>query len=115
MNDTVLGTGLANALWDARQVAEIILSQSDWSPSAFRGYAAKRAERMQSANRAAHIMSRLYAEFDAEARMRRRRAYDLMNRNPAHALFLLVTLAGPDAFPKGPFGDYLAERLLTAA
>jgi len=115
MNDTILGTGLACSLWDARQVAEILLSEPDWSPSAFRGYAAQRAERMRCLKRAASIMSRLYAEFDEDARSRRRRAYNLMNSNPAHTLFLLVALAGPDAFPKGPFGDYLVERLLTAA
>jgi 2-polyprenyl-6-methoxyphenol hydroxylase-like FAD-dependent oxidoreductase len=114
MTDTVLGAGLANSLWDAHQVAEILIDQSDWSPMAFRGYAAKRAERMQYTNCAAHIMSRLHVEFDEEARMRRRHAYDLMNQNPAYALFLLVTLAGPDAFPRGRFGDYLAERLLGA-
>jgi 2-polyprenyl-6-methoxyphenol hydroxylase-like FAD-dependent oxidoreductase len=114
MNDTILGTGLACSLRDARNVAEILLSEPDWSPAAFRGYAAERAGRMRCLRRAAYIMTRLYAEFDEAARMRRRRAYDLMNRNPAHALFLIVSLAGPDAFPAGPFGDYLTERLLAA-
>jgi menaquinone-9 beta-reductase len=114
MTDTILGTGLASSLWDARQVSEILLSEPDWSPGTFGGYAQARAERMRYLSRAASIMARLYVEFDEAARTRRRRAYQLMNANPAHALFLLVTLAGPDAFPKGPFGDYLAERLLAA-
>jgi menaquinone-9 beta-reductase len=115
MHDTILGTGLGSALWDARQVSEVLLGGRDWSPRAFEGYAAARAERLGYLNRAASIMARLYVEFDASARTRRQRAYELMNANPAHALFLLVGLAGPDAFPRGPFGDYLADRLLTAA
>ena len=115
MNDTILGTGLACSLRDARTLAEMLLSERDWSPAALRGYAAERARRMRCLERAAYIMTRLYAEFDETARMRRRRAYDLMNRNPAHSWFLAVTLAGPDVFPDGPFGDYLAERLLATA
>jgi menaquinone-9 beta-reductase len=115
MNDTILGTGLASALWDARQVSEILLGERDWKSGIFRGWADRRYERLQSLNLAADIMARIYAEFDDTARMRRRRAYQLINSNPAHAWFLLVTLAGPDAFPKNPWGEYLAERLLYAA
>jgi menaquinone-9 beta-reductase len=114
MNDTILGTGLGCALWDARQVAGILLSQADWTPAAFAGYAAERAARLRRLRRAAYIMTRLYAEFDPAARTRRQRAYDLMTRNPAHALFLAAALAGPDAIPDGPFVDYLADRLLAA-
>jgi menaquinone-9 beta-reductase len=115
MHDTILGTGLACSLQDARHVSEILLGSKDWSPQAFRGYAAQRAERTRCLNRAAAIMSRLYVEFDDAARERRRNAYQLMEANPAHGLFLLISLAGPEAFPKGPFGDYLSERLLNAA
>jgi 2-polyprenyl-6-methoxyphenol hydroxylase-like FAD-dependent oxidoreductase len=114
-NDSILGTGLACSLWDAHQVAGILLSGHDWSPAAFRGYATERGERMRRLRRAAYIMTRLYAVFDDDARMRRQRANDLMNRNPAHALFMVATLAGPDALPSGPFVDYLADRLLSAA
>jgi len=114
MNDTILGTGLACSLRDGRQIADILLSQRDWSPAAFAGYATDRARRMRHLTRAAHIMTRLYAEFDDTARTRRQRAAELMRRNPAHALFLVAALAGPDAFPPGPFLDYLAERLLAA-
>jgi 2-polyprenyl-6-methoxyphenol hydroxylase-like FAD-dependent oxidoreductase len=115
MHDTILGTGLGSALWDARQVSEVLLGGRDWSARAFAGYAAMRADRLTYLNQAASIMARLYVEFDPVARMRRQRAHELMNSNPAHALFLLVGLAGPDAFPRGPFGGYLAERLLSAA
>ena len=111
-NDTILGTGLGCSLWDAHQVAGVLTSGHDWSPAAFRGYATERAGRMRLLQRAADIMTRLYAVFDDETRASRQRAYDLMNRNPAHALFLVATLAGPDALPSGPFLDYLADRLL---
>jgi 2-polyprenyl-6-methoxyphenol hydroxylase-like FAD-dependent oxidoreductase len=115
MNATILGTGLANSLRDVRQVSEVLLGQSDWSPAAFREYGSTRGARMQVMHRAAHIMTRLYAEFDDAARMRRQRAYELIRQNNAYAIFMYVTLAGPDVFPGGPFGDYLVERLLAAA
>lgn len=115
MHDTILGTGLACALQDARHVSEILLGERDWSPRAFAGYAAYRKDRTLHLNRAADIMSKLYVEFDDTARRRRKRSYELMQQNPAHGLYLLISLAGPESFPKGPFGDYLADRLLYAA
>ena len=70
---------------------------------------------MRTMMQAARVMAQLFVEFDDAAVMRRKRAFELMNSNRSYAMFLHLVLAGPDAFPKGPFGDYLEERLLTTA
>lgn len=115
MNAAILGTGLGNSLRDVSKVSEALLTESDWSPAAFRGYATERTQRMRTMMQAARVMAQLFVEFDDAAVMRRKRAFELMNSNRSYAMFLHLVLAGPDAFPKGPFGDYLEERLLTTA
>jgi menaquinone-9 beta-reductase len=114
MNDTILGTGLASALRDARLITEIMCSSSDWSPRAFTPYVAERAQRMQRLHSSAAVMARLYASFTDDSRAMRRRAMDLMNDNQAYAVFLAVSTMGPDRAPEMQFFDYMSERLLAA-
>lgn len=115
MNDTVLGTGLANALRDARIVSDILSSTRDWSLGTFREYVVERKQRMDRMHLCARLMSRIFVEFDDAARARRRRVMQLIEDNPAHALYLIVSLSGPERLPDLAFADYLSERLLAAA
>lgn len=111
MTNSILGTGLANAMRDARIVSEVICGTRRWSADAFAAYATERDERLKRIRLCARIMSELYMEFTEAGRQRRRRAMQLMATNPAYALFLLVAEGGPEKLPDLRFASYLAERL----
>lgn len=114
MNDTVLGTGLACAFRDARVLRDIVRQTGRFDNGVLDPYVQEREERMRRLNLCADLMARLYVEFGDVARERRRRALDLIRENPAHALFLLASTAGPERLPDLIFAEYLSERLLAA-
>lgn len=114
MTDTVLGTGLANSLRDARMLSELLLTNGDWGRDSLKGYAEERRQRMHRLHLCADLMASLYIEFGPEAMLRRKRAMELIAENPAHAIFLLVAMAGPEWLPDLPFAEYLSDRLLAS-
>lgn len=111
-NDTVLGTGLASSLRDARLVAEAVLGEKDWDAEAFRGYVTERRQRMKCLHASAAIVANLWATFGPEATERRRRALQRARENPSLMLFMVVTLVGPDALPDLGLSEVLGDRLL---
>jgi 2-polyprenyl-6-methoxyphenol hydroxylase-like FAD-dependent oxidoreductase len=112
MCDNILGTGLANAMRDARTITDLLLSSADWSRELFAPFGEERRGRMKRMHLCANLMAKLFAEFDDEARARRRRTFDLMSSNPAYAAFMQVALNGPEAIPDERFIAYLSNRLL---
>lgn len=111
-NDPVLGTGLANALRDARSVSETLLASNHWWPADFGGYVAERTERMRRLSFAADLVCRLSAEFGPEAVDRRRRAWERMGDNEVFALAKVAAFAGPEHVPAEAFDMEVVERLL---
>lgn len=111
-NDPVLGTGLSNALRDARIVAEILLNSSSWRPESFASYATERRERMRRLHFAAGLLGTLSVQFGPDAAARRRRAWDRMRKNQNYMVTLMCAMAGPDRVPDFGFSDFLVERLL---
>jgi menaquinone-9 beta-reductase len=111
-NDTVLGTGLACALRDARIIFELLLDNPHWGPAIFEPYLRERTERMRKLNFAANLLSQLSCEFGPEVKERRRRAWDRMRKEPNYMVTLMIAMAGPDRVPDFATSDFLVERLL---
>jgi 2-polyprenyl-6-methoxyphenol hydroxylase-like FAD-dependent oxidoreductase len=114
-NDPIIGQGLSITLRDARIVSDILLSDSDWSPSAFAPYTEERRERMRRLRFVASLASSLENEFGVEAEARRERARVLQAKDPTLLLWFLSAFAGPDALPAEAFGASVRERLLAPA
>ena len=100
-NDPIMGQGLSITLRDIRLVSEILTISDDWSPAAFRPYAAERAERMRRLRFSASLLASIYAEFGEEAQLRRIRIFNRMAADPALLLALAATFVGPD-IPRRP-------------
>lgn len=114
-NDTVLGTGLSNALRDVRLVSDALEDGGRWSdPATFAPYLAERATRMERLHLGAAVMCRLQAEFGVTATARRARARALMAANPAMAVMGLLSMTPPESVPDFGFNEFFVERLLAA-
>jgi 2-polyprenyl-6-methoxyphenol hydroxylase-like FAD-dependent oxidoreductase len=111
-NDTVLGTGLANALRDARILFELLMDNHRWDVGSFEPYLRERTERMRKMNVAAGLLCKLSAEFGPDVRERRRRAWARMRKEPNYMVTLMIAMAGPERVPDFATSDFLVERLL---
>jgi len=115
-SDPITGQGLSNALRDARTVADVLLSSSDWSRPAFDDYAAERHERMRREFTTAGIHTRLRCTFTPEGRERRQAFFGrLGSEDPLAMAQMLSVLVGPEAFPPDAFSDEAVSSLLEPA
>ncbi len=114
-SDPHIGQGLSVTMRDVRVVSQVLLSSADWSPAALRPYAEERAERMRRLRFCSALQTALRGEFGVEARERRRRALELMRREPPLGLWRRAYLAGPESVPASAFDDDVSARLLGRA
>jgi 2-polyprenyl-6-methoxyphenol hydroxylase-like FAD-dependent oxidoreductase len=114
-NDTVLGTGLSNALRDVRLVGEVLARTDRWGdPASYAPYLAEREARMRRLHLGADVMCRLQAEFGPDATARRARARARMAANPAMAVMGLLSMTPPETVPEFGFHEFFVDRLLAA-
>ena len=111
-NDPTIGQGLSIAFRDARLVSEILLAGTRWGFDDFVSYADERRERLRRLRFVARQFSTLRAEFGAEARARRQRAFARLGADPSLFGLFLPTLKGPFAFPAPVFEPTAWDRLL---
>jgi flavin-dependent dehydrogenase len=111
-NDPVLGTGLANALRDARMVSEVLLTSTTLEPGEFEPYVQSRKERMRRLRFAADLVCKVSAEFGPEAKDRRRRAWQRISENELYGVAKVAAFAGPEHAPARAFDPVVVERLL---
>lgn len=114
-NDPLIGQGLSVAFRDARAVSDILLTGSDWTPSAFAPWVDERRERMHRLLVAAHIATRLRCDFTEAGRRRRRKAFDAMFTDANVLAQIACTLMGPEAFPADAFTDEAVAGTLAIA
>lgn len=81
-NDPIIGQGLSIALRDARIVADILRSGSDWSVTAFAPYGEERRERMRRLRLTAQIFTDLRATFTPQGAARRKRWSQMWRSDP---------------------------------
>ncbi|HVM08120.1 MAG TPA: FAD-dependent monooxygenase [Acidimicrobiales bacterium] len=104
-NDPIIGQGLSIALRDARMVSEILLSSSDWSPDAFKGFVEERADRMWRLATCAAINTEMRCTFTPEGAERRRRWRSALLTNPTLLMQVAGFLMGPEHVPADVFSD----------
>jgi 2-polyprenyl-6-methoxyphenol hydroxylase-like FAD-dependent oxidoreductase len=112
-NNPIIGAGLALALRDVRVLAELLLTESDWSTARLMPYAEERHERLRRLRFVAAIVAELFTRFGPEGAARRGRFFARLRdpNDPAH-LMLLAFRAGPEKAPAWAFTEeYRAELL----
>lgn len=114
-NDPIIGQGLAIALRDVRQVADVVRAGPDRSVAAFTGYVEERRERMRRLRVAARVQTALMATF-SPAGAARRRAFDAVFRSdPVLGGARLVSQLGPENVPAESFSARNVQRILAMA
>lgn len=112
-NDPIIGQGLSIAMRDARMVADVLLADSDWSPSAFDEYAVERAERLRRLRIDALLTTALQCSFGPEGTALRRRWAEQAGGNKLLVAPLLAGLVGPEQVPPRAFTDRNVDRILS--
>ena len=102
-NDPIIGQGVSIAMRDARMVADVLLGESRWSPSAFAGYAGERAERLRRLCVSARLATAVSCSFGPQGTAFRRRWEERARQEtlvlaPARASLVGPELVSPDAF-----------------
>lgn len=111
-SDPLIGQGLSIALRDARMVAETLIWNRNWHPDIFRGYCAERAERMRRLHISARLATELRCGFTAEARNRRRKWNEEVQRDVRLSGPLLGNLAGPETVAAEAYDPSVIRRIL---
>lgn len=111
-NDPIIGQGLSLAFRDARMVADILRSGSDWSAAAFAPYGEDRRERMRRLRLAAALTTDIKATFTPEGAARRKRWDEVWREYPLFSGLKLVPLLGPETAPAEAFEPYNLKRIL---
>ncbi len=112
-NDPIIGQGLSIAMRDARMVADVLLGESAWSPSAFDEYTVERAERLRRLRIDAQLTTALQCGFGPEGTAFRRRWAEQAGGNKLLVAPLLAGLMGPERVPPRAFTDRNVERILS--
>ncbi|MBW3547734.1 MAG: FAD-dependent monooxygenase [Actinobacteria bacterium] len=112
-NNPIIGQGVSIAMRDARMVADVLLTESDWSPSAFDEYAVERAERLRRLRIAAQLTTALQCSFGSDGAAFRQRWAERAGENKLFVAPLLAGLVGPEHVPRRAFTDKNVERILT--
>lgn len=114
-SNPLIGQGLAMALRDAAEVADILLGGGVWEPAAFARYGSERAERLHR-NR---VVSQLYAatevSFGAPARALRRDVRERLRADPSLYAAVLPIFTGPDTLPVHARTEQFRRRYLGIA
>jgi len=111
-NDPIIGLGLSITYRDVRIVSDLLAASDDWSPAALRPYAEERAERMRRLRFAGALQAALDMEFDAAARVRRRRHFERSAADPTLGMHALAVMGGPEAAPAEIFTPAHRARVL---
>jgi 2-polyprenyl-6-methoxyphenol hydroxylase-like FAD-dependent oxidoreductase len=110
-NDPILGQGLSVTLRDARTVAEILISESQWDVEMFQPYGEERKERLRRLRLVAQFATTMNARFGAEAEATRIRAQQRIQANPELRMILLAAFIGPEAIDAKFFEAGFQEAL----
>ena len=111
-NDPITGQGLSISHRDVRVVTELVLADSDWSVAALAPYGTERAERMRRLRYAARAAAIRDVEFTDEARTRRVRVRQRLERQPELLPIVITPFLGPEHFPAEAFSDTALAALL---
>ena len=111
-NDPITGQGLSITYRDVRIVSEFLKENDAWTPALFAPYAEERSERMRRLRFCSGLQSRLDAEFDDEARERRRRYFERAAADPTLGSHAIAVMAGPENLPAEFFTDEHWARVI---
>lgn len=98
-NDPIIGLGLSITYRDVRIVTDLLRGSAEWTPALFAPYAEERSERMRRLRFVAEIKAILDAEFDDNARERRRSYFERAAADPMLQAHALAVMAGPESMP----------------
>ena len=112
-NDPLIGQGLSLALRDVRDVSEILLRASEWTPVSLASYGERRRWRTARVRFTAGVVAGLTASFDPESRARRHRFLrHLADADfPGRALFAALAL-GPERSPDWTYTQAFKAEML---
>ena len=112
-NNPIIGEGTSIALRDARMVADVLVSDGDWSIARFAPYADERRERMRRLRFAASLDAALYTTFGPEGAARRGRFFGrLQDPNSRVGALFAAQTAGPENVPDWAFTDEFRAEVL---
>lgn len=109
----LIGQGLAMTFRDVRIVSEALLEQRDWSTAALGGYVEERRERLERIRAVGRMFARIYVPSGPSAGEFRKRAAELMERDPRMYLPILAMYNGPESIPSVRFVDRFTAKLET--
>jgi menaquinone-9 beta-reductase len=90
-----------------------VFAGDDWSPAAFGGYAAERAERMRRLRYTARIVTRLQCDSAPGALARRRAIAQRIDTVPRFALARAISAIGPELGPPESFTEETFKELVS--
>jgi 2-polyprenyl-6-methoxyphenol hydroxylase-like FAD-dependent oxidoreductase len=111
-NNPIIGQGLGIAMRDARQVADVLGTESEWHHQAFRGYAEERRERMRRFRITAFVDTCLSTTFDDAATARRNQVEDAANEDPEIAALRFGRALGVDDMPESAYTEGTIRRVI---
>jgi 2-polyprenyl-6-methoxyphenol hydroxylase-like FAD-dependent oxidoreductase len=109
--DPVIGQGLSVALRDARLVWDALRDTPQWTPAAFRQYAAERAERMSRLRVSGNVRTTINMTFTPAGAQRRIAYREAWPTDPVLAGSRLATFRGPFDVPAESFEPHVIERI----
>lgn len=112
-NDPIIGQGVSIAARDARTVADVLLAEATWSPSAFAGYVEERTERMRRLRISAQAATGVRCAFGPEGVASRRRLAEAAGAEPLVLAPFLAALIGPENVAAEAFADDNVDRILS--
>ncbi len=112
-NNPIIGEGLALALRDVRVLAELLLTEVDWSTERLMPYAEERGERLRRLRFVAAIFATLFTTFTPEGMARRARFFGRLRNPEDPAQIVVLTIrAGPERAPAWVFTEEFRDELL---
>jgi 2-polyprenyl-6-methoxyphenol hydroxylase-like FAD-dependent oxidoreductase len=110
-NNPLIGQGLSIALRDVRIVSDLLLKNSDWSPTTFVPYGEERLERMRRVRISANLNAAIYTDFSPGAAERRLSAQTRRLTDPVLLQGMLTMFTGPESAPSEAFSDDVFDRV----
>jgi 2-polyprenyl-6-methoxyphenol hydroxylase-like FAD-dependent oxidoreductase len=114
-SDPIIGQGLSSALRDARTVADVLRSTSDWTTDSFTAYGHERRERMRRLRIAAHVATELRTSFTPDGAARRKAHTALLGTDPVLGGPVMACLIGPEQLPADSFEQSTIDRIMALA
>jgi 2-polyprenyl-6-methoxyphenol hydroxylase-like FAD-dependent oxidoreductase len=114
-SDPITGQGLSIAMRDARTVADVLRAGSDWSPVAFAGYIAERAERMRRLRITAQVVTEMHSTFTTEGAARRGAWIRLSHTDPLLGGAEQAQAVGPENIAAESFEPATIQQIYALA